>query len=80
MINAYKSGDGQFVVSQNRVWIPGVYETADAATLAAEKLSNDDIIAFLEHIYSFEGENRSATLDDVETAIAAVRLADMDNK
>jgi hypothetical protein len=56
---------------------PGVYESREAAYLAAQKLKDEDIVAFLEHIYSPKGENRAVTYSEVETAIYAIRLVQM---
>lgn len=74
MIQAHNTGEGRFVVSENGIWVPGIYDSYETAKLAAT-LKDRDIIAFLEHIYSADGEDRPVTLDDVETTIAAVCLA-----
>jgi len=79
MIKTFKVDD-HYVVSSDDVWVPGIYETRAAAARAVVNLSDVDILAFLEHIYSATGENRPITLDDVETTIAAVKLAEMDRK
>lgn len=76
MIQAHKCSDGVFVVSENGVWIPGIYDGYESAKLAAANLSDADIVAFLEHIYGDEGEDRSVTVADVETTIAAVKSLD----
>jgi len=69
--------DDHYVVSVNSVWVPGIYATEEAARLAVNNLSDQDIVAFLEHIYAYDGEDRPVTVADIETTIAAVKLAEL---
>ena len=68
MIQAHKLEDGRFVVSENGVWVPGIYDSSATAIKAAETLTDEQIITKLGPVYEVDGEDRPATLANVEAA------------
>lgn len=73
MIQAHNSGEGRFVVSDNGVWVPGVYDSYATAKLAAQQLKDSEIVRWLGPIYTCEGLDRPVSGTDLLLAIQAVR-------
>lgn len=80
MIKTFMNNDGRFVVSQNSVWVPGVYDSAETAALAAQKLNDTEIVYLLGRIYEFDGINRPVNMDDLFFAIPAAEQMREDRK
>lgn len=55
---------GEYVVSQNDLWLPGVYDSEETATRACD-LPTATLLA-LGRIYRVDGENRALTMDDLD--------------
>ena len=71
MIKVHETDDGSFVVADGGGWVPGVFDSDGAARLAAMKLSDQDIVERLGHIY----EKRPVSMAEVALAITAVELS-----
>lgn len=72
MINVQKTGDNHFVVSENQMWVPGIYETAEIAE-KAPSMSDEEIITLLGPIYQIDGLNRPVNADDMFHALEAAQ-------
>ena len=68
MIRTYPTESGGYVMSEGGTWVPGVFDSPEAAKLAAETLTDAQIVEKLGPIYEFDKLNRPATIDDVKAA------------
>jgi hypothetical protein len=78
MINVQKTQDGVYVVSENQQWVPGVYETPEAAKKAVA-MTNEEIIEILGPIYTIHGEGRAVTEKDMFHALEAMHERRLNN-
>lgn len=62
-----------WVVAQAGSWVPGTYESDEAARLAASMLDDETILRELQPIYNaVDGADRAVTLAEVQAVVAAV--------
>lgn len=62
-VRTFKTERGQWVVSENGAWLPGVYESETVARQAASL--SDEVLTGLGRIYRVDGEDRPVTADDL---------------
>jgi hypothetical protein len=78
MINVQKIQDDTYVVSENQQWVPGVYETAEAAKKAVS-MTNEEIDIILGPIYKIHGEGRPVNDKDMFHALEAAAELRLNN-
>lgn len=70
MIQVHKVSEGQFVVSENGIWVPGSYDSCETAKLAPQ-LKDEEIEFLLGPIYRVDGLARPVNMDDMLLALQA---------
>jgi hypothetical protein len=71
MIQAHKTDENRYVVSENGVWVPGIYDSAETAK-KAPKLTDEEIVTHLGHIFHADKEDRAVTLDELNALLAVI--------
>jgi hypothetical protein len=62
-VSVYESKPGRWVVSENDVWLPGVFDSPETARRAAD--FPREALHELRRIYHVDGENRPVTMADL---------------
>lgn len=78
MIETQKIDENRYVVYENGIGVPGVYESLEVAKKAPQ-MTDEEIIEILGPIYQVDGEDRAVTDNDMFHALEAMHERRLNN-